>query len=194
MTDEARVSFTRLRDMTKEDMDLLNEAYEESVKTLPDELLEALGKLSNYNYAQQVTELEHSLQCATRAKRDGQDDDYVAMALLHDVIFPLAPHSHGPAAAVVFRPFFDERLCWILEKHEVFQAYYTAHLDNHEWDPNARDKYRDHPYYNDCVEFCEKYDQPAFDPSYDSLPLSDFEPLLRRVFTQPPRPAWAATD
>jgi predicted HD phosphohydrolase len=192
MTPEARVSFTQLRDMTEEDMALLNEVYEESVKILPDELLEALTKLERYTYAQQVTELEHSVQCATRAKRDGRDDDYVAMALLHDVVFPIAPHSHGPAAAAVFRPFFDERLCWILDKHEIFQAYYTSHIENNEWDPNARDKYRDSPYYDDCVEFCEKYDEPSFDPSYDSLPLSEFEPILRSVFTRAPRPAWDA--
>jgi predicted HD phosphohydrolase len=190
MMSEARVSFTQLRDMTEADMVLMGQVYEDSVKTLPDELLEALTKLERYHYAQQVTELEHSLQCASRAQRDGKEDEYVAMALLHDVVFPIAPHSHGLAAAAVFRPFLDERLCWILEKHEIFQAYYTNHLEHNDWDPNARDKYRDSEYYDDCVEFCEKYDEPSFDPAYESMPLSDFEPILRRVFSSAPRPAW----
>lgn len=34
-----------------------------------------------------------------------------------------------------------------------------------------RDKFKDHPYFNDCKDFCEKYDQNSFDPEYESLPL-----------------------
>ena len=34
-------------------------------------------------------------------------------------------------------------------------------------------------------EFCAKYDSPAFDPAAETLPLSFFEPMLRRVFAEP---------
>ena len=35
------------------------------------------------------------------------------------------------------------------------------------------------------AEFCEKYDAPAFDPGYETLPLDFFEPMLRRVISIP---------
>ena len=51
-------------------------------------------------------------------------------------------------------------------------------------DRNARDRYRDHPWFDDCAEFCELYDQNCFDPDFGSLPLEFFEPMVRRVFTE----------
>ena len=29
--------------------------------------------------------------------------------------------------------------------------------------------------------FCERYDAPAFDPAYDTMPLEAFEPMVRRM-------------
>ncbi len=52
-------------------------------------------------------------------------------------------------------------------------------------DKNMRDKYKDHEYYDDCEEFCRKYDQNSFDPTYSSMPLVDFEPVIQRIFTEP---------
>jgi hypothetical protein len=39
--------------------------------------------------------------------------------------------------------------------------------------------------YDRTLEFCEKYDAPAFDPEYETLPLRFFEPMLRRVMAKP---------
>ena len=44
-----------------------------------------------------------------------------------------------------------------------------------------RDKFKDHEYFDDCKEFCEKYDQNSFDPDYESLPLDFFIPMVERV-------------
>lgn len=178
-----QVSYRRMADMTAEDMALLEVHAAESLKTLPDRLLEAVAKLADFQGPVQVSRLEHSLQSATRAYRDGKDDEYVAAALLHDIGDELAPYTHGGMVAAILRPFLNERVCWIVEKHGLFQAYYYAHLVG--GDRNARDKYRDHPYYDDCAEFCEKYDQNCFDPAYDSLPLEFFEPIVRRLFSRP---------
>ena len=109
----------------------------------------------------------------------------MAAALLHDIGDTLAPHSHGEMVAAVLRPFVSERVCWIVEKHGLFQAYYYAHLMGE--DRNARDRYADHPWYDDCVEFCEHFDQNCFDPEYDSLPLEFFRPIVEEVFGRPPR-------
>jgi predicted HD phosphohydrolase len=107
----------------------------------------------------------------------------VAAELLHDIGDALAPHSHGDMVAAVLRPFVSERICWIVQKHALFQSYYYAHLMGE--DRNARDRYIDHPFYDDCVEFCEHFDQNCFDPDYDSLPLEFFRPIVEHVFSTP---------
>jgi predicted HD phosphohydrolase len=48
-----------------------------------------------------------------------------------------------------------------------------------------RDQFADSPYAAACAEFCEKYDAPAFDPDYDTLPLEFFEPMVMRLCSYP---------
>lgn len=130
-----------------------------------------------------VTRLEHSLQSATRAHRDGRDEEYVVAALLHDIGDAIAPYSHGEYVAAVLKPYVSERVCWIIRYHPLFQAYYYAHHLG--GDRHARDLYRQHEWYDECVEFCELYDQNCFEVAFDSLPLEFFEPMVRRVFSEP---------
>jgi predicted HD phosphohydrolase len=92
----------------------------------------------------------------------------------------LAPYSHGQMVAAILKPYVSDRICWMIEKHGLFQSYYYAHLIG--LDRLGREKYRDHPYYQDCVDFCELYDQESFDPAYDSLDLEFFAPMVNRVF------------
>jgi len=89
-------------------------------------------------------------------------------------------HNHGEVAAAILKPYVSEKIYWIVKHHPVFQGYYYNHYLG--GDRNAREKYRDSPHYDDCIYFCERYDQNAFDPAYDSKPLEFFEPMLRRVF------------
>jgi predicted HD phosphohydrolase len=72
----------------------------------------------------------------------------------------------------------------VLKHHGLFQGYYYFHHIG--MDRNARDIYRDHPHYQACVEFCERWDQCSFDPAYDTMPLSAFEPLVYRLFEKQP--------
>jgi predicted HD phosphohydrolase len=72
---------------------------------------------------------------------------------------------------------------WIIEQHGLFQNYYYVHhLGGNR---NARDKFRDHPWYRACKDFCANWDQCSFDPDYPSEPLESFEPLVREIFTRP---------
>lgn len=156
-------------------------------RTLPDRMLEHLGALAN-SYAEgrgfdTVTRLVHSLQSATLASEAGKDDEYVVCCLLHDVGDLLAPYNHGEFVATLLQPFIGERNHWMLAHHHPFQGYYYFEylgLDKH-----MRDRYRDHPYFGYTLEFCEKYDMPAFDPEMKHLSLEAFEPALRRVLSQP---------
>ena len=179
----ATVSYTRMADMTEADIRLVNADHAEDERKLPGRLVDAVAALEQFQGPLKVSRLEHSLQSASRAYRAGMDNEYVAAALIHDIGDALAPHSHGEMVGAVLRPFVSERVCWIIQKHALFQAYYYAHLMGE--DRNARDKYLDHPFYNDCVEFCEQFDQNCFDPDYDSLPLEFFRPIVEDVFSRP---------
>ena len=172
-----------MADGTSEDYALLHTQEQEYIRGLPARLVAALEQLDSSFGGYQVSRLEHSLQSATRAEAAGESDEMVAAALLHDIGDGLAPLSHGELAAAILRPFVSERTHWIVRHHGLFQMYYYAHHLG--GDRNARDKYRAHRWYQDCVDFCEDYDQNCFDPEYESRPLSYFIPLLERVFAQP---------
>jgi predicted HD phosphohydrolase len=178
-----KVSFTSMAEGTKEDYELLEELEQPYLDALPDRLLEAVVALKDSFSGYQVTRYEHSLQSATRAHRDGRDEEYVVAALLHDIGDELAPYTHGEMMGAVLRPYIRPEVVWVVEKHGLFQAYYYAHHSG--GDRNARDKYRDHEWFDACAEFCERYDQNCFDPEYESLPLGFFEPMVRRVFAEP---------
>lgn len=177
------VSFTQMADGTRHDYELLAAAEERFCETLPDRLLAAVQELQHSFSGYQVTRYEHSLQSATRALRDGRDEEYVVMALLHDIGDSLAPHTHSEMTGAILRPFVRPELVWICGHHGAFQLYYYGH--HYDMDRNVRDRWADHEHYAATVEFCQRYDQNCFDPDYASEPLSTFEPMVRRVCSEP---------
>jgi predicted HD phosphohydrolase len=180
---KAVARFTRMEDGTKEDYETIERAQQPFVHEIADRVLEHLRCLGDSYGGMLVDRLTHSLQTATRAHRDGRDEEYVVCALLHDIGDMLASHNHADLAAAILKPFVSERNLWIVEHHAIFQGYYFwHHLGANR---NAREKYRDHPYFGDAAEFCASYDQCSFDPDYDTLPITYFEPMLRRVFAVP---------
>ncbi len=126
-----------------------------------------------------VNRLEHSLQTATRAERDGRDDEYVLCALLHDIGDTLSPFNHPEIAASILKPFVSEANYFMVKNHGAFQGYYFWHYIG--LDQNAREEFRDSPFFDHTEEFCAKYDQTAFDADYTSNPLEHYEPLIRDV-------------
>ena len=179
-----KVKFTQMKDGTKEDYDLLSKYEEKFSKDLPDRILDALKNLDSSVDGYQVTRLEHSLQSATRAEKDGAEEEMVVATLIHDIGDNLAPHNHSQLVAAVLRPYVSEKIYWIMLHHGIFQEYYYAHHIGR--DRNARDKFKDHPYYQDAVDFCEKWDQKSFDPNYESYSLEYFEPKVRKLFSKEP--------
>lgn len=178
------VSFTSMAAGTREDYELLESLEAQFASSTADRVLEQLLGLAGSLAGYKVDRLEHSLQSATRAYRDGADEEVVVAALLHDIGDLLAPHNHSEMAAAVLRPYVSERTYWVVRQHGLFQSYYYAHHMG--GDRNARDRYIDHPWYQDAVDFCHRWDQSSFDPEYDSLPLEFFEPMVRRVFAREP--------
>ena len=178
------VSFTSMAAGTREDYELLERLEAQFASGTADRVLEQLQGLAGSLAGYKVDRLEHSLQSATRACRDGADEEMVVAALLHDIGDLLAPHNHSEMAAAVLRPYVSERTYWVVRQHGLFQTYYYAHHTG--GDRNARDRYIDHPWYQDAVDFCHRWDQSSFDPEYDSFPLEFFEPMVRRVFDREP--------
>lgn len=178
-----RARFREMKEGTQEDWDIIGREYREHAKGLPDRVLDHLKLLEGDFGGFPVDRLEHSLQTATRAHRDGRDEQYVIMALLHDIGDTLGSYNHPEVAASIIKPFVSEEVHWICQKHGAFQGYYYFHYVG--MDKDIRENFRDHPWFDACAEFCEKYDQSAFDPDYDSEPLEFFEPMLRRVMAKP---------
>ena len=115
--------------------------------------------------------------------KDGRDDEYVACALLHDIGDTLGTFNHFDIAAAILKPFVSAENLWMVQNHGIFQGYYFFHHIG--LDRNLRDRFQGHPQYERTREFCELYDNPAFDPRGETLPIDEFEPILRRVFAQP---------
>ena len=178
------VSFTEMKHGTQEDYQILDEYEREYSSATADRVLEHLQNLGNSLGGYKISRLEHALQTATRAYHDGADEEMVVAALLHDIGDHLAPYNHGELAASILKPYVSEKTYWILKHHGVFQGYYYFHHVG--LDRNEREQHKNHPYYQDCVEFCEKWDQNSFDPNFETLPLDFFEPMVRNIFAREP--------
>ena len=120
------------------------------------------------------------LQRATRSRRI----QLVVVQQRHDIGDMLAPLNHSEMAAAILRPYVSEESYWIAKWHGLFQTYYYAHHMG--GDRNARERFQGHPFFDATVKFCEEWDQPSFDPQYDTMPLETFEPMVRRVFSREP--------
>jgi predicted HD phosphohydrolase len=180
-----KVSFTAMEHGTREDYELIATHDRKHASQQADRVLQWLRDMDGES-PYHISRLDHCLQTATRAARDSADDETIVCALLHDIGDILAPNNHSAVAADLLAPFVSEKNEWIVRHHGVFQGYYYFH--HYGQDRDARDRYRDHEYYDACVEFCARWDQVSFDPDYETLPLEHFEPLVRALFAREPRP------
>jgi len=179
-----KVSFTEMKNGTKEDYLFLDNNEKNFANKTAERIIEFMSNLTETLEGYQVSRLEHSIQSATRAYRNGESEEMIVAALLHDIGDELAPMNHSEYAATILKPYVSERTHWIIEKHGEFQMFYYAHHLG--GDRNKREKYKDHKYYQDTINFCEKYDQNSFDPNYKSLPLDFFKPMVKKIFSRKP--------
>lgn len=180
-----QVQFRQMKEGTRQEYEMLIRLETAFALGTADRLLGLLDQLDESLSGYRVSRLEHSLQAAARAWHDSADADWTIGALLHDVGDLHAPYSHGELAAAVLRPFVREQVTWCVRTHADFQLiYYGQHLPGA--DQHQRDRHSDSPYYEDAIEFCERWDQASFDPDYQTPPLDFFEPMLRAVFSRAP--------
>ncbi len=180
---QTRAQFTRMQDSTAGDWQLIGKEFMQFSRGLPERVMAHLKILEGDYGGFPVDRYTHSLQTATRALRDGRDEEYVVCALLHDIGDTLGSFNHPDIAAAVLKPFVSEANHWMIQHHGIFQGHYFFHHIG--MDRDMRDQFRGHPHFARTEEFCALYDNPAFDARAETLPLSEFEPMLRRVFAQP---------
>ncbi|WP_420451379.1 HD domain-containing protein [Ilumatobacter sp.] len=132
-----------------------------------------------------VSQLQHALQTATRAERDGADDDMIIASLCHDVGKTFSNMNHPAIAAEMLRPWVSDEAYWVVRYHQDFQGrHYYERIG---MDPELRRAHLGHEHYDTAERFADVWDQTAFDPDYDTSPLEHFEPLVREVFSRRPR-------
>jgi len=180
------VSWGSMDQGTKEDYEFLGPLFDEHVGgQLIESLVKLLKSMEGPKLGYQIDRYEHSLQSASRALRNDESIDLVVAALLHDVADSFAPANHSAVAAAMVAPYVDDETHWVIKHHGLFQGYYYFHHMGGNRD--ARDLFKDNPYYESCVHFCAEYDQNCFDPDYPNLPLNDFIPMMEEVFSRPSR-------
>jgi predicted HD phosphohydrolase len=189
--DAPRASFTKMEDGTKEDWSLIIDASLHFFTGATKRIVSHLKLLHGGYGGFAVDRLEHSLQTASRAYRDGRDEEYVVCALLHDIGDTLAPANHADMAATLLQPFVSEKNYWMVKHHGIVQGYYFFEYLG--LDKNLRDGLQEHPYYAATEEFCRVYDQVSFDPNYESMPLEEFLPILESVFSEPKKSIYTSS-
>jgi predicted HD phosphohydrolase len=178
-----RAQFKAMAEGTQDDWMKIAAASLAFNRDLPNRVLAHLGMLKGDCGGFAVDRLEHSLQSATLAHRDGMDEEYVVCALMHDIGDILASASHAELGATIMKPYVSEANYWMMAHHGIFQGYYFFHYLG--LDRNMRDQFRGHPQFEYTARFCARHDQNAFDPAYDTMPLAAFEPMVQRVMARP---------
>ncbi len=177
---EERASFSAMSTATFEDWSIISAAKGRYNRGLPDRVLAHLKMLEGEAWGFAIDRLAHSLQSATLAHRAGMDVEYVVCALLRDIGYTIGPHNHANVAASILQPFASKRNLWMIAHHNVFEGYYFYQYFKR--DRNTREQFRGHPCFEQTAHFCEAFDQTAFDPNFEPMPLEAFAPMVRSLF------------
>ena len=155
---------------------------------MPERIKSCLSGLSDQYDGFPVNQLQHGLQTATRAQRDGASEELIVAALCHDIGKSISIDNHAAISAEILRPYVSEDTYQIVRCHQEFQGrhYYKVFGK----DPDARWNFRHKRWYRQACQFADYWDQNSFDPDYETLPLSYFEPMIERVFARPRPESW----
>jgi len=181
-------TFTRMDESTAEQWAVIGAETARNQGRVAERMLDLLRSLAEITDGFSTDQLTHCLQTATRAERAGADDEVVFASLMHDVGKAISVPNHPAIAAEIIRPYVRDEVVEMIRVHQDFQGrHYYHHFGG---DPNAREQHRDTlapATFSLATRFADEWDQTAFDPDYDTLPLEHFEPLVRRVTAKPVR-------
>lgn len=176
-------SFTSMDVSTAEQWAVIGAETAKNQGRVAERVLDLLRSLDDIVDGFSTDQLTHCLQTATLAERAGADEEVVVAALCHDVGKAISVPNHPEIAAAILKPYVRPEVHTMIRVHQDFQGrHYYHHFGG---DPDAREKHRADlsPAEWELAErFADEWDQKAFDPAYDTLPLEHFEPMVRRVF------------
>lgn len=175
--------FTRMDEGSPEEWAMIREKTLETQRQVADRILPMLRWLENSVDGYAVDQLTHSLQTAARAEEAGADDELVVAAACHDIGKFVSTANHAAMSAEILRPYVRDELYAVILHHQTFQGH--AYNHNFGWDPDARDEFRDEPWFDLAVTFADDWDQMSFDPDFDTPDLGHFEARIRAVFAEP---------
>jgi predicted HD phosphohydrolase len=168
---------------TAEEWAVIGAEAHASQPQVAESVLAMLRSLAEITMGFAVDQLTHSLQTATLAERAGADDQMVVASLCHDIGKAISTPNHPRIAAEILKPYVRGEIYETIRAHQDFQGrHYYHHFGG---DPDARERYRDEPWFALAAQFADEWDQVAFDPDYDTLPLEHFEDRVRSVFASP---------
>ena len=174
-----------MSEFSAEYMTYVESHLDEDLTHVPDRILALLRSMESLTQGFAVDQLQHSLQTATRAERGGASLDMIVASLCHDIGKTISNANHPAIAAEMIRPWVSPEAYWVVKVHQDFQGLH--YYERMGLDPMMRLKHKDHPAYDLAAQFADDWDQTAFDPDYDTLPLEHFEPMVREVFGRSPR-------
>jgi len=173
-------TFTRMDESTAEQWGVIGAETYANRGRVAETVLSMLRSLADITDGFAVDQLTHSLQAATLAERGGADDEMIFASLLHDIGKAVSVPNHPEIAAAIIKPYVRADVYHVIRAHQDFQGrHYYQHFGA---DPNARAQYEGAPWFDLAAQFADEWDQTAFDPDYDTLPLEHFEPLVRERF------------
>jgi predicted HD phosphohydrolase len=176
-------TFTRMDQSTAEQWAVIGKETMEQQDRVAEGVLAMLRSLATITDGFAVDQLTHSLQTATLAERAGADDEIVVASLCHDIGKAVSVPNHPKIAAEILKSYVRDDVYQMIRAHQDFQGrHYYHHFGG---DPDAREQYRGASWFALAEQFADEWDQIAFDPDYDTLPLEHFEDRVRAVFASP---------
>jgi predicted HD phosphohydrolase len=179
-------TFTRMDESTLEEWAVIGAETMKNQPRVAERVLGMLRSLEDITDGFATDQLTHCLQTATLAERAGADPEVVVAALCHDVGKAISVPNHPRIGAEILKPYVRDEVYKMILVHQDFQGrHYYQHFGG---DPDAREQHRDALTPEEFAlaeRFADEWDQIAFDPDYDTLPLEHFEPLVRKVFATP---------
>src|SRR3954447_21409850 len=176
-------SFRSMDTSTAEQWGVIGKETAQNQGRVADRVLDMLRSLGDITDGFSTDQLTHCLQTATLAERAGADQEVVVASLCHDIGKAVSVPNHPEIAAAILKPYVRPEVHDMIRVHQDFQGrHYYGHFGG---DPDAREKRRpdlEPATFKLAEQFADDWDQQAFDPSYDTLPLEHFEPLVRKVF------------
>jgi len=176
------MSFTRMDQSTVEDWMAIGGEVAKRQAQMPAMIKAMLKQLEDQVDGFSMNQLQHGLQTATRAVRDGASEEMIVAALCHDIGKAISVVNHPAIAAEILKPYVSQETYEIIRTHQDFQGkHYYAYFG---MDANLRQQHENEPWFELAKKFTDEWDQTAFDPNYETLPMEYFEPMIDRVFSK----------